>query len=524
MGFRKRVTINLLATWGDHVIGLAVGLILMPFVLGVLGDAKYGLWIFINSIVGYSGLLNLGLGQTISRYVATHHAKGEREELNRVVNVIGAVYLVMGVIALGIASVIAWLSPSLWPSTTIPTAELTWVILILGINVAVSITGSVFGGVLVGMQRFDLERGITVTSGLVRFVLTLVFLQQDWGLLILALIFLMTTLVENVGLVIAAFRLVPEMRLGRRYLSRRTLKECYSFSVFALLEMVANKLIESTDCVVIGCIFGAEAIVPYYVAQRLCQFITKPLQFVGQVCLPRAGELHAKHQMAELRELVTRAMGLSWLLTMGFFIGAAFFCPVLIETWVHKPYPQSHVLLMVLLGGQLVATPMKVICGVLFGIGDVRKPAMTYIVEALFNFSLSLILIFPFGLLGVAVATLIPLYLIELAILLPYALRKLEMNLRQFVGEVVLPQVAPLVALLGYSMVVSSRIPLTPGWHHMLAVAGGGAVALGATWLIQHQLVAWLGTNKLRRHTNEITQTNESASGLRLDEAISPRG
>lgn len=509
MGFRKRVTINLLATWGDHVIGLAVGLVLMPFVLGVLGDAKYGMWIFINSIAGYSGLLNLGLGQTISRYVATYHAKNEREELNRVVNVIGAVYLVMGLIALSIAGTIAWLSPTLWPSTTIPETELFWVIVILGINVAVSITGSVFGGVLVGMQRFDLERGITVTSGLVRFVLTLVFLQQQWGLLILALIFLMTTLVENIGLVIAAFRLIPEMRIGRRYLSRRTLTECFSFSVFALLEMIANKLIESTDCVVIGCIFGAEAIVPYYVAQRLCQFITKPLQFVGQVCLPRAGELHAKHQMSELRELVTRAMGLSWLLTMGFFIGAAYFGPVLIESWVHKPYPQSHLLLMVLLGGQLVATPMKVVAGVLFGIGDVRKPAKTYIVEAIFNFALSLTLIFPFGLLGVAVATVIPLYLIEIAILLPYALQKLEMKPRQFVADVFLPQVAPLVSLLGYSMVVSSRVPLTPGWPRMLAVAGGGAIALGATWLIQHQLVSWLGARKLGPRTIEIVQTTD---------------
>ena len=432
----------------------------------------------------------------------------EREELNRVVNVIGAVYLLMGLVALGIAGVIAWLSPTLWPSTSIPTTELTWVILILGVNVAVSITGSVFGGVLVGMQRFDLERGITVTSGVVRFVLTLVFLQQQWGLLILALIFLVTTLVENVGLVIAAFRLVPEMRLGPQYLSRRTLKECFSFSVFALLEMVASKLIESTDCVVIGCIFGAEAIVPYYVAQRLCQFITKPLQFVGQVCLPRAGELHAKNQMPELRELVIRAMGLSWLLTMGFFIGAIFFGPALIETWVHKPYPQSHMLLLVLLGGQLIATPMKVISGVLFGIGDVRKPALTYIIEALANFALSVTLIFPFGLLGVAVGTAIPLYLVELGILLPYALKKLEMNPRQFFGDVIVPQMAPLVALLGYSIIVSSRIPLEPGWHHMLAIAGGGAAALGTTWLAQHQLVNWLNANKHCRHAVEVPPTS----------------
>lgn len=508
MGIRKRVTINLLATWGDHVVGLAVGLVLMPFVLGVLGDAKYGMWILINSIAGYSGLLNLGLGQTISRYVSTYHAKGEREEVNRVVNVIGAVYLVMGLVALGIAGVIAWLSPTLWPATSIPTSELRWVILILGINVAVSITGSVFGGVLVGMQRFDLERGITVTSGLVRFVMTLVFLQQHWGLLILALIFLMTTLVENVGLVIAAFRLVPEMRLGPRYLTRNTLKECFSFSVFALLEMVASKLIDSTDCVVIGCIFGAEAIVPYYVAQRLCQFITKPLQFVGQVCLPRAGELYAKHQMAELRELVTRTMGLSWLLTMGFFIGAVFFGPILIETWVHKPYPQSHLLLLVLLGGQLVATPMKVISGVLFGIGDVRKPAKTYIIEAIFNFALSLTLIFSFGLSGVAIGTVIPLYLIELGILLPYALKKLEMNPRHFFSQAILPQVTPLAALLGYSMVVSMRITLTPNWFHMLAVAGGGAATLGATWIIQHQLVNWLSTDRLHGHAVEVPQNS----------------
>lgn len=497
MGFRKRVTINLLATWGDHVIGLAIGLILMPLVLGVLGDTQYGMWIFISSIAGYAGLLNLGLGQTISRYVATHHAKGEGEELNRVVNVIGAVYLAMGLVALGVAGVVSWLSPMLWPSSPVPTTELQWVILILGVNVAVGLTGSVFGGVLVGMQRFDLERGITVTSGLVRFVLTLVFLQQQWGLLILAMIFLVTTLVENIGLVIAAFRLVPEMRLGVRYLSRRTLSTCFSFSVFALLEMVASKLIESTDCVVIGCLFGAEAIVPYYVAQRLCQFITKPLQFVGQVCLPRAGELHAQNKMDELRELVVRAFGLSWLLTMGFFIGAAFFGPVLIQTWVHKPYPQSHLLLLVLLGGQLIATPMKVISGVLFGIGDVRKPAVTYIIEAIANFSLSLSLIFGFGLLGVALGTAIPVYLIELGILLPYALKRLQIQPRHVFANAIVPQVAPLFALLGYSFVVWSRVPLEPGWPRLLMIAAGGAAVLGTTWLGQHKLVTWMNSNKL---------------------------
>ena len=91
MGLRKRFTINLLATWSNHVLGMLLALILMPKVLGTLGDSTYGTWVFISAIAGYFGLLNLGLGQTISRYVATHHAKGEAEQVNRVVNVIGAV-------------------------------------------------------------------------------------------------------------------------------------------------------------------------------------------------------------------------------------------------------------------------------------------------------------------------------------------------------------------------------------------------------------------------------------------------
>ncbi|MBC7818612.1 MAG: oligosaccharide flippase family protein [Planctomycetaceae bacterium] len=492
MGLRKRFTINLLATWSDHVLGMMLALILMPLVLGVIGDSLYGTWVLISAIAGYSGLLSLGLGQTISRYVAAYHAKGETEQVNRVVNVIGAVYLVMSGVALAIAGVLAWLVPVLWPNCGVSVSELRWVILILGANVAVSIIGSVFGGVLVGLQRFDLERAFVLASGVVRFALTLLLLQKEWGLLILAFIFLATTLAENLGYVVCAWRLVPELRFGFRFLNRQTLRECYSFSAFAFLEVLATKLIESTDCVVIGCVLGTEAIVPYYVAQRLCQYISKPLQCIASVCLPRAGELHAQGNLAELRDLMSRAMGLAWLLVMAFFIGASFFGPTLMATWVHKAYPQSQTILLVLLGSQLIGTPMKIVTSILFGMGEVRWPSVIYVIEAVANLALSLSLVYGIGLVGVALGTAIPLYLVELGLLLPHAMKRLEFEPRRLLTDVAGPQLAPLVALLGYSYFVWSRVPLIPGWGNMLAIAGGGGLVLGATWLGQQKLMSWL--------------------------------
>lgn len=496
MGLRKRFTINLLATWSDHVLGMLLALILMPLVLGVLGDSQYGTWVFISAIAGYSGLLGLGLGPTVSRYVAAHHAKGEGEHVNRVVNAIGAVYLVMSVVAVSIAAVLAWMVPVLWPNSGVSITELRWVILVLGFNVAVSILGCVFGGILVGLQRFELERAFVLGSGVVRFVLTLLVLQKEWGLLILAFITLATTLAENLGYVACAFRLMPSLRFGPRHFRRQTLRECFSFSAFAFLEVIATKLIESTDCIVIGCVLGTEAIVPYYVAQRLCQYVSKPLQCIASVCLPRAGELHAQGNAEELRHLTARAAGLAWLLVMGFFIGASFFGPLVLATWVHKAYPQSQTILLLLVAGQLIGTPMKVVTSILFGMGDVRRPSVIYIVEAITNFILSLSLIYGMGLVGVSLGTMLPLYFVELGILLPYALRKLGFEPRRFLIEVTGPQLVPLIALLGYSYVVWSRVPLIPGWSRVVAIALGGAVVLGAAWLAQHKLVQWWNVSR----------------------------
>lgn len=486
MNLRHNIKWNILASWAAHAVSLLVGFLLMPYVLHTLGDRAYGGWIFINSIASYAGLMYLGFGDTISRFVATHHTRQDWRRLNESVNVVFAVYTAMGAAAVAASWLIAWLLPSFrdWHGDSL--VELRAVVLLLGLNVASGMIGSVFGGVLLGIQRFDLVRGITIASDLLRVAAILLVLRAEWGLLTLASIQLSVTVIENLSYYAAVRRHVPTLSIGRRFLSMAALKECFGFSAFAFLGAVASQLIYATDTIVIGIVLGAEAIVPYHVAMRLCQFMRRPIEQVGEVCMPKAGELHAVNDLPSLNQLVIRGVGTSFLLVAGMFIGTVYFGGDLIRLWVGDGYSSSHQLLLVLLGAQVIALPLGVVRSILFGMGQARVPALLYLAEAVANLVLSLVLIGPFGIYGVALGTAIPIVLMELGLLLPFVLKQLHMRLKHMLAAVVAPQIVPLAALLAYSSFVHSQLHGSGfGWSWLAAVAVGGGAVLGTAWFVQ---------------------------------------
>jgi len=483
------VTRNVLASWLTHGVAIVVGLFLMPYVLGVLGERSYGSWVFINSLASYAGLLYFGFGDTISRYVAKYHAAGDHAKVNRVVTLVLGVYVVMGSVALLVSGALAAAAPWLCDWTDQHLTEIRLTILVLGLNVAVGMTGSVFGGVLMGLRRFDLERAVGCATDLVRVALIVLFLHREWGLLTIALIFLVVTILENLGCLILAYQCFPQLRIRREYLCRDMLRECSSFSAMSFLNAVAYQLTAATDSVVIGILLGAEAIVPYYIALRLTQFIRQPIEKIAVICMPTAGALSAETERSKLNRLLLQAVGLVFLLSSGMFVGGWFFGGDVIRAWMGDHYVASHTLLAILLGAQVLSLPCSILRAFLFGIGDTRSPAILYLIEAVLKVVLSVVLCQAWGVVGVAWGTFIPVVLVELSCLLPYSVRRLNLTWRRFWSEAIGPQLTPLAALVVYSAVVSQQAWSHNGWLTLVSVTLGGGAVLGAVWLAAQRTV-----------------------------------
>src|SRR5213080_525564 len=78
--------------WAAFAAALAVGFFLAPYLIRGLGDARYGVWCVVESILAYFTLFDLGIAVCLVRFVARHHATGERAELNKLVSACLAVF------------------------------------------------------------------------------------------------------------------------------------------------------------------------------------------------------------------------------------------------------------------------------------------------------------------------------------------------------------------------------------------------------------------------------------------------
>ncbi len=485
---------NVLASWGVHACNMVIGFFLTRFTLDVLGVSTYGNWLFINSIASYATLLYCGFGETISRYVARYHADQDQHRMNEVVSLVAYIFRGLGatafVVSCGMAATAHWWGG--WDGDLLTQVQITC--LILGLNVAISMSGTPYGGILHGLRRFDLERGVGFASDLVRLVLFLTLLRAEWGLVIIAGIFFLVTVGENLCYVMFAYRLLPQLDVRFRHVNRETLRECGSFSAMSFINTVASQLINATDTIVIGFMLGKEAIVSYYFGLRLAQFCRQPIDKIAHICLPTAGAMHSEADRSKRIRFLLRTLGIVVLLITGLYIGAWYFGGDVLRLWVGpKVTPQNHSLshriLMILLGAHLIALPCSIFRAFLFGVGIVRIPACIYIAEAIFNLSLSLVLCTTHGIEGVAWGTAIPVMLIELGILLPYAMKNLGVSWTRLFREALWRPAIPLFALWGYAALISQQEWAHSNWLPLIAVTVGGGAVLGGTWWLTGQSI-----------------------------------
>jgi O-antigen/teichoic acid export membrane protein len=453
-------TRSVLANWGGYVFAAGINFVLSPFVVHSLGDNAYGIWILLGSLVGYLGLLDLGVRGAVTRYIARFHAQGDHLEATRVASSALVTFSIIGFVATAVAGVLALFVADFFeiPLELVRAAQI--VLVLGGVNMAISLVGGVYGGIITGLQRFDYSNAAEISIGIVRATAIVVALKTGQGLVSLAVIQLGASALRGLVSYWLSRRLYPEARVTFSECRRSHLVMIFTFSVSVLLLQASGMLILFSDAVVIGASLPIGMVTFFAIAANLTEYARAPISGISQALTPSASALEADDATEELKRVLLVGSRIATLVVLPIVLTFMLRGSSFIGLWMGPDYatPSGNVLWILSLS-LWFAVGYQIVVATMMGISKHAGLVPAFIIEAVCNIILSVILLQSYGIVGVAWGTAAPRLVASIFFAPWYVKRVLGIPVHRFWFTVWIRPAAAMVPFALSSWFIEQRWP-----------------------------------------------------------------
>jgi O-antigen/teichoic acid export membrane protein len=448
---KRVIARNVLFSWGGSAAEALVGFCVAPFLVHRLGDTSYGLWIVIAALTGYFGVLDLGIRPSVGRYLAFYRARHDTEGLN--VTLSTAAVLLCGV---GAVAMLGMLLAQLFfvglfevPPEAAGAARLA--LLLVSVNLALSFPLCLFEATLYAYQRFDLLGTVDTGATILRGGLTFYFIGSGYGIVALAVITLATSLGAGLVKGILSFREAPSIRFRWQYVRKSGVSILYGYGIWRVLIALAKLGMTRLNPLIIGAWLGMALVTPYALAARLISYVAEILQSVQAVLVPVATTLDAQDDHPAQQRLFIKGTQYSAIVAVYFLTGFLVLGRTFFGLWVGSRLADAAILLAILISGQFLPLSLAATNSILLGMARHRILAWLGLLEIVCVLVLAILVVNPFGLVGVCVVQALASTVCRGIVPLVYACRLLQLPIVKFIIRAYSPAlgsaIAPAVAL-----------------------------------------------------------------------------
>ncbi len=403
---------NVVVAQSNTLIVTAGSFVVTPAVLHSLGDSDYGGWLLINSFIGYMRMLDLGTSSGTVKFGAGAYERGDMRDLARVMNTSTAMFIVLGMITMLATAVMSVVLPRVYPNAI---ANATETIFILGMAAAIDLGFRPFAAALRMRSLYLVYDGLEiVTYTVFKLSLVLYFAYQhrlDYH--VLALLTFGETATRLILITLAALWFNPaSRRINPLRPAREMVRKLATMGAALSVIQIADIIRFQVDAGVIGYFLpeSPESISVFGVGTRLTSIAYFAVGVIASVLMPRFSGLDETDDKAGKAALLRRADLATGLLSSFVLVNLAVLGPQFLELWLKKPWVhESGRILVLMLPAYHLAILTHSSSSLIIGRAKLRGLTILTVTEAMANVVLSIALVRPFGIYGVALGTAIPL-------------------------------------------------------------------------------------------------------------------
>jgi O-antigen/teichoic acid export membrane protein len=306
-GVGQKLISNTLFNFLGQLYVLVLGFAVVPYVVHRLGADLYGLIMLVAAVGGFAGLLNVGVGTALSKYVAELYWQRDFARISGLFQTAFAFALLAGSAACLI--LIAFrrsLSSALFHGTADSARFVAFALLVTAFGVLISMAMEPLAAIPPALQRFDVYNWVNILSSTFRNLGAVLVLMVGFFVRGVLVVYLLASLVVLIVYAQYARRLIPGLRLRPR-LYWPHVKQLLGFSVYVIAASISALVVIRLDRVLVAYFLPIAAVAYYVVPYSLAERTWMGVANITSVIFPLASELSAMQAREKVRELYLRA-------------------------------------------------------------------------------------------------------------------------------------------------------------------------------------------------------------------------
>lgn len=421
---------NVVFNLGTYLYSVISALLLAPFILRHLGDARYGIWAVIGEVLTYYGLLDFGIRAALNYFIGGALARCQTEQLKRYASSAFFGLLVIATLGLLLSLGALMLLRDVIDIKHLDRTEVLASAVIFLTLFCVSLPLEVYPSILIGQQKLYLVNAMEVGARLVAMILMFILLGRYPSLLTICVSHFT---VRSIYYLLGAFfvrRMVPGAEISLRLSSWGCLRELVGYGSQSAIINLSWLLITRKDAVLITVFLGARWVPFYHFARLIVENITHACHSITLALRPTLIYYWAKGERDRVYAIYYG--GARYTIFVAGMLAAFFFAygSDFLRLWIGPrfvtgpAYFRTDLVLLILLGANLPRWMHSISWQLLFATNKQRALSWLIVAESLVNTGLALLLVRPFGILGIALATFLPM-LVSQGCLLPWMMQRL---------------------------------------------------------------------------------------------------
>jgi membrane protein EpsK len=380
----------------------------IPFLIGQLGIAVYGMVPLANSLITYMSTITDGLNVAINRFLSIDLNRNDMKAANRTFNTALSISLIAVAAMLPVGAAIAWLFPVLFHVPGGLEHEVQILFGCSALTFFLTVINSNFSVSTLALHRFDLRnavRGLTMIARMGSVIVLLKVLPAH--LWYIGFGYVLSAIVSFVGDWRLWRRLTPNLRVDFSAVDRSRMSGMLGLSGWSIVNRIGMLLFLSTDLMVVNVFLGAKATGAYGTLLLFPELLRNLIETVASVLSPAIMARYAVGDFEGLKQLAVRSvkfMGLALALPVGLLCG---FARPFLHIWLSAEFQTLDTLLIALIGYLSITLATLPLSYVLTSYNKVRIQGTVTLLLGGINLALSIILVQwnGWGSFGVAAST-----------------------------------------------------------------------------------------------------------------------